>query len=165
MSDSKPLVGFLVGSKSDLPFFEKAQATLKEFGVPYELRIASAHRTPAAVTEYASGARERGLRVIIIGAGAAAHLAGVVAAHTTLPVLGVPLPTSPLQGFDALLATVQMPGGIPVATLAVGEAGATNAAVLAIEILSLHDGGLEKKLADYRKGFGDKIARQNRELS
>jgi phosphoribosylaminoimidazole carboxylase PurE protein len=165
MSDTKPVVGFLVGSKSDLPFFEKAQATLKEFGVPFEFRIASAHRTPAVVAEYAAGARNRGLQVIIVGAGAAAHLGGAVAAHTTLPVLGVPLPTSPLQGFDSLLATVQMPGGIPVATLAVGAAGATNAAVLAIEILALHDGGLEKKLADYRQEFADKIDQQNRELS
>lgn len=159
-----PRVGIIIGSQSDLPYFQKARETLETFGVRYEIRIGSAHRTPEQVGRWAGEAAGRGLEAIICGAGAAAHLAGAVAAHTTVPVLGVPLPTSPLQGFDALLSTVQMPAGIPVATLAVGEAGATNAAILAIEILALHDDALRRRLTDYRKGFSDKIERLNAEL-
>jgi phosphoribosylaminoimidazole carboxylase PurE protein len=163
--NSVPAVGIIMGSQSDLPYFLKARETLERFGVPYEIRIGSAHRTPEQVGRWAAGAAGRGLQAIIAGAGAAAHLAGVIAAHTTLPVLGVPLPSSPLKGIDSLLSTAQMPAGIPVATLAIGEAGATNAAVLAIEILALHDDDLRRKLADYRKGFADKIDRVNTELS
>lgn len=162
--DEPTRIGILIGSKTDLPFFEGSTQILERFEVPYELQIGSAHRTPEEVGRYAKTALERGLEVIIVGAGGAAHLAGAVASHTTLPVLAVPLATSPLQGFDALLATVQMPAGIPVATLAVGEAGATNAAILAIEILALGDPRLRRELTKYRDSQQERIAGHNRDL-
>ncbi len=139
-----PSVGILVGSRSDLPVLEKCTARLDDLGVEYELEVRSAHRTPEDVAEYASTARDRGLKIIICAAGMAAHLAGAVAARTNLPVIGIPVAVGPLNGFDALLATVQMPAGVPVATVAVN--GAANAAVLAAQILALSDSRLADRL-------------------
>jgi phosphoribosylaminoimidazole carboxylase PurE protein len=147
----KPKILIIMGSDSDLPIVEEAGKVLEEFGIPYDMTIASAHRTPERVQEIASGAEKRGIDVIIAAAGAAAHLAGVVASHTVLPVIGIPINSSPLQGFDALLSTVQMPPGIPVATMAVGKAGAKNAAILAAQILGRKDRGIAKRLVLYRK--------------
>jgi 5-(carboxyamino)imidazole ribonucleotide mutase len=139
-----PTVGILVGSKSDLPVMERCTARLEEYGIEYELEVKSAHRTPEAVSEYASTARDRGLKVIICAAGMAAHLAGAVAARTNLPVIGIPINAGSLGGLDALLATVQMPSGVPVATVAVN--GAANAAVLAAQIVALSDPELAERL-------------------
>ena len=135
----KPLVGILMGSDSDLPIMQEAAAMLQEFGIEYEMTIASAHRTPKKVLEYTTTAEKRGLKVLIAGAGWAAHLAGVVASHTTLPVIGVPIDSSPLKGLDSLLATAQMPGGVPVATMSLGKGGAKNAGVFAAQILAVSD--------------------------
>jgi 5-(carboxyamino)imidazole ribonucleotide mutase len=145
------VIGIVMGSTSDWETMKAAAKTLEEFGVPYEAKALSAHRTPELVAEWAKSAAGRGMKAIIAGAGGAAHLAGVVAAHTTLPVLGVPMPSKHLQGLDSLLSTVQMPKGIPVATFAIGEAGAANAALYAVAILALSDKALEQKLADFRK--------------
>lgn len=150
MPESKPLVAVIMGSKSDWDTMKKAVETLDELGVPNEARVLSAHRTPDATAEFARGAADRGLRVIIAGAGGAAHLAGVIAAHTWLPVLGVPI-QSKLQGLDSLLSTAQMPGGIPVGTLAIGEAGAKNAALLGGAILATSDDALRQKLESFRR--------------
>ena len=139
-----------MGSTSDWETMKAAAKMLEEFGVAYEAKAMSAHRTPHAVAEWAAAAQKNGLSVIIAAAGGAAHLAGVVAAHTTLPVLGVPMPSKHLQGLDSLLSTVQMPKGIPVATFAIGEAGAGNAALFAVALLALSDSSLQKKLADFR---------------
>lgn len=147
---SAPLVGVIMGSQSDWETMQHACATLEEFGVAFESRIVSAHRTPDLMAEYAKGARARGLEVIIAGAGGAAHLPGMTAAHTTLPVLGVPVQTKALSGMDSLLSIVQMPSGIPVGTLAIGKAGAVNAALLAISILSIKRPDLERKLEEFR---------------
>lgn len=150
MSQKKRVL-IILGSDSDLPLFEGAVSTLGDFGVSYRLRISSAHRTPEITSEIATGAAAEGFGVIICGAGYAAHLAGVVAAHTTLPVIGVPIESSPLQGLDALLSTAMMPGGIPVATMSLGKAGAKNAALFAISILALADENLAAKLIEYRE--------------
>jgi 5-(carboxyamino)imidazole ribonucleotide mutase len=144
------VIGIVMGSTSDWDTMKAAAQVLDEFGVPYEAKAMSAHRTPQLVAEWASGAAKRGMKAIIAGAGGAAHLAGVVAAHTTLPVLGVPIPSKHLQGLDSLLSTVQMPKGIPVATFAIGEAGAANAALYAVAMLALTDANLNKKLIDFR---------------
>jgi 5-(carboxyamino)imidazole ribonucleotide mutase len=144
------VIGIVMGSASDWDTMKAAAKTLEEFGVKFEAKAMSAHRSPQLVAEWASSAAKRGIRAIIAGAGGAAHLAGVVAAHTTLPVLGVPIPSTHLQGLDSLLSTVQMPKGIPVATFAIGEAGAANAALYAIAMLALSDKALEKKLAEFR---------------
>lgn len=136
---SKPLVGILMGSDSDLPIMQESAAMLQEFGIEYEMTIASAHRTPKKVLEYTQSAEKRGLKVLIAGAGWAAHLAGVVASHTTLPVIGVPIDSSPLKGLDALLSTAQMPAGVPVATMSLGKGGATNAGVFAAQIIAVSD--------------------------
>ncbi len=144
------MIGIVMGSTSDWETMKAAAKVLDDFGVPYEAKAMSAHRTPQLVAEWASGAAQRGLKAIIAGAGGAAHLAGVVAAHTTLPVLGVPIPSKHLQGLDSLLATVQMPRGIPVATFAIGEAGAANAALYAIAMLALSNKVLDKKLVEFR---------------
>jgi 5-(carboxyamino)imidazole ribonucleotide mutase len=144
------LIGIVMGSTSDWETMKAAAKVLEEFGVPYEAKAMSAHRTPHAVAEWASGAQKNGKKAIIAAAGGAAHLAGVVAAHTTLPVLGVPMPSKHLQGLDSLLSTVQMPKGIPVATFAIGEAGAANAALFAVALLALSDPNLNKKLSDFR---------------
>ena len=145
------LVGIVMGSTSDWETMQAAAKMLAEFGVTYEAKAMSAHRTPKAVAEWSEAARARGMKAIIAAAGGAAHLAGVVAAHTTLPVLGVPMPSKHLKGLDSLLSTVQMPKGIPVATFAIGEAGATNAALYVVAILALGDKALAQKLADFRK--------------
>jgi phosphoribosylamine--glycine ligase len=143
---ARPRVGIVMGSESDRPVMEEARTVLEEFGVPSEIAVRSAHRTPVEAAEWARTARARGIEVIIAGAGGAAHLAGAMAAHSRLPVLGVPLASSPLGGFDALLATVQMPPGVPVGTLGVGVWGARNAAFLALRILALGDAGLARSL-------------------
>ncbi|MHA1536909.1 MAG: 5-(carboxyamino)imidazole ribonucleotide mutase [Alphaproteobacteria bacterium] len=150
MDKPAPVVGIIMGSRSDWPAMKYAQTVLDELGIANQAIVASAHRTPARVEEFASGARQRGLKVIIAGAGGAAHLAGVVAAHTTLPVLGVPMQSKALQGLDSLLSTVQMPGGIPVGTLGIGEAGAKNAGLLAAAILGVADDGVRRALEDFR---------------
>ncbi len=143
-------VAILTGSKSDLPVMEEAAAMLRQFGVQFEMRIMSAHRTPEEAMAFTRAARDNGFSMIIAGAGMAAHLAGVIAAHTTLPVIAVPIASSTLGGLDALLAMVQMPPGVPVATMGIGKPGAKNAALLAVEILALSDEGLAKKLDQYR---------------
>ncbi len=143
---TKPLVGILMGSDSDLPVMQEAAAVLKECSVPYELRILSAHRVPEATARYAERAKGQGIRVLIAGAGGAAHLAGVLAAHSTLPVIGVPLTGTVFQGTDAYLATLQMPPGVPVATVSIGRWGAKNAGILAVEILALGDRRLAQRL-------------------
>jgi 5-(carboxyamino)imidazole ribonucleotide mutase len=150
-------VGVIMGSSSDWDTMKHADQVLTEFGVAHECRVMSAHRTPDLTTEYVGSAKERGLKVLIAAAGGAAHLAGVTAAHTLLPVLGVPIQSAALNGLDSLLSTVQMPGGIPVATLAIGKAGAVNAALFAIAILAVEDASLHEKLAAYRKDKADKI--------
>jgi 5-(carboxyamino)imidazole ribonucleotide mutase len=147
---TKPFVAVLMGSDSDLPTMQATLDTLGALGVAWEVKITSAHRTPANTMEYVKSAEERGCRVFIAAAGLAAHLAGTVAAHTTCPVIGVPMEGGPLNGFDALLSTVQMPGGIPVACVAIGKAGAKNAAYLAAQILALNDPALGRKLKDER---------------
>ena len=159
-----PFVAILMGSDSDLPVMKSTLDTLAAFGVPYEVRISSAHRTPAATAEYVADAGQRGCAVFIAAAGLAAHLAGAVAAHTIRPVIGVPMEGGPLNGFDALLSTVQMPGGIPVASVAIGKAGAKNAAYLATQILALQDSGLAQLLKDDRARTAEQIAAKNREL-
>jgi 5-(carboxyamino)imidazole ribonucleotide mutase len=159
MSDSKPLVGIIMGSKSDWDAMRAASEMLTKFGVAHESRVMSAHRTPAVVAEYASGAIGRGMEVIIAGAGGAAHLAGVVAAHTVMPVIGVPM-TSALQGLDSLLSTVQMPKGIPVATVAIGASGAANAGLLAVAILATSRPDLRAKLQAYREEMAADVKKQ-----
>jgi len=156
----RPLVGILAGSESDLPVLEEAVDVLRRFGVPFELTVASAHRSPERCAEYARRAAERGLRVLIAAAGGAAHLAGVVAAHTTLPVIGVPLDTTPLGGLDALLSTVQMPPGVPVATVAIGRWGARNAAWLAVQILALSDERLAHLLREEKANLARRVEEQ-----
>ena len=144
-------IGIIMGSNSDWPVMRHAAQFLEQFGITYEARVVSAHRTPDLMFEYAETARERGIQAIIAGAGGAAHLPGMVAAKTTLPVLGVPVPSKYLRGEDSLLSIVQMPKGIPVATFAIGEAGAVNAALFAVSLLSNHDPELAAKLADFRE--------------
>ena len=150
-ANDQPIVGILMGSKSDWDVMRLAGDTLTQLGVANESRVLSAHRAPDALAEYVSRAESRGLRVIIAGAGGAAHLPGVIAAKTPLPVLGVPMQSKALQGLDSLLSIVQMPAGIPVAALAIGEAGAVNAALLAAAILALSDSEVKKRLEDYRR--------------
>jgi 5-(carboxyamino)imidazole ribonucleotide mutase len=151
MAEEKPLVGVIMGSKSDWETMHHAADVLKEFGVPHECRVVSAHRTPHWMVEYASSAETRGLEVIIAGAGGAAHLPGMVAANTTVPVLGVPVESRTLKGIDSLLSIVQMPGGIPVGTLAIGKAGATNAGLLAVAILANTRPELRARLQAFRE--------------
>lgn len=164
----KPSVAIIMGSDSDLPIMREAIKVLEGFGVACEVEVSSAHRSPGRTSEFARGAKARGLQVIIAGAGSAAHLAGVIAAETTLPVIGVPIDSSPLKGFDALLATVQMPPGVPVATMAVGRAGATNAALFAVQILANADESLAVKMTEHKEklaqGVADKNARVQQEL-
>ena len=147
---NKPVVGIIMGSRSDLPTMQHAADTLKNFAVAYEMRVVSAHRTPKMMMSYADDAGNRGIKVIIAGAGGAAHLPGMVASNTTLPVLGVPIQSRALRGIDSLLSIVQMPAGIPVGTLAIGKAGAANAALMAISILALEDTHLAKRYAEWR---------------
>ena len=145
------MIGIVMGSSSDWETMKAAAKMLDEFGVPYDAKAMSAHRTPQAVAEWATNAQKNGMKAIIAAAGGAAHLAGVVAAHTTLPVLGVPMPSKHLQGLDSLLSTVQMPKGIPVATFAIGEAGAANAALFAVALMAVTDKALAGKLNDFRR--------------
>ena len=153
-----PVVGVVMGSQSDWDVMQKAAMILKDFGVPYEAQIVSAHRTPDAMFEYAQTARQRGLKCIIAGAGGSAHLPGMLAAKTTLPVLGVPVPSKHLLGQDSLLSIVQMPKGIPVATFAIGDAGAANAGLFAVSLLAGNDPALAQKLAEYREALKEQVA-------
>ena len=157
MTDKQPIIAIIMGSDSDWPVMQAAASILDEFGVAYEARVVSAHRTPDLMFEFAEQARERGFRAIIAGAGGAAHLPGMVAAKTTLPVLGVPVPSKYLQGQDSLLSIVQMPKGIPVATFAIGEAGAANAGLFAIALLATTNELLASKLASFRQKQTDKV--------
>ena len=157
MSTAHPVVGIVMGSDSDWPVMKVCAETLKQFGISHEAKVLSAHRTPDAALDYAATAQSRGMKVLIGAAGGAAHLAGVLAAKSELPVLAVPMPSKHLQGLDSLLAMVQMPGGIPVATFAIGEAGATNAALFAVAMLALNDAGLAKKLTDFRVRQTEKV--------
>jgi 5-(carboxyamino)imidazole ribonucleotide mutase len=159
MTETQPLVGIIMGSKSDWEAMRQADEMLTRFGVAHESRVLSAHRTPAQTIEYASGAAGRGLEVVIAGAGGAAHLAGVVAAHTVLPVIGVPM-ASALNGLDSLLSTVQMPKGIPVATVAIGGSGAANAGLLAVAILATSRPELRAKLQAYRQEISEQVRRE-----
>jgi 5-(carboxyamino)imidazole ribonucleotide mutase len=159
-ADAKPLVGVVMGSKSDWETMKQAADVLKQFGVAHECRVVSAHRTPDMAVEYAKTAESRGMEVIIAAAGGAAHLAGVIAALTVLPVLGVPMQSKSLGGLDSLLSMVQMPGGIPVGTLAIGEAGAKNAGLLAVRILAASRPDLRKKLHDYHAEMAAKIKQE-----
>ena len=161
---NRPKVGIVMGSDSDFTVMKAAADALKKFEIPFEITVASAHRTPARAAAFASGAKDRGVAVIIAGAGHAAHLAGAMAAHTTLPIIGVPIDSSALSGFDALLSTVQMPPGIPVATVAVGKPGATNAGVLAAQILALSDPDLAAKLDAYKQEMADKVVEKSKKI-
>ena len=157
-------VGIIMGSDSDWPKINKAAAALDEFGVAYEVHVMSAHRTPHIVAEYATTAIDRGLQVIIAAAGGAAHLAGVVAAHTTLPVIGLPVPTPDLGGMDSLLSTVQMPGDVPVASMAVGMGGPRNSGLFAVQILATADAELRTKLSEFKANLVDKIKSKDAQL-
>jgi len=157
-TSGQPVVGIIMGSRSDWPTMGKAAEILTELGVPFESKVVSAHRTPDRLVEYAKSARTRGLKIIIAGAGGAAHLPGMVASMTSLPVLGVPVKSSTLSGWDSLLSIVQMPKGIPVGTLAIGEAGAANAGILAASILAGNDDALLKRLDAFRKAQTDAVA-------
>ena len=161
---SEPKVGILMGSDSDLEVMRETEKRLDYFAIPYETRILSAHRTPAKTQEYAASAAGRGIEAIVVGAGAAAHLAGVVAAHTTLPVIGVPIDSSSLKGLDALLATVQMPAGVPVATMAIGKAGAANAGIFAAEIIARKDAKIDAKLVRLKKEMAAGVEEKDRKL-
>jgi phosphoribosylamine--glycine ligase len=153
-----------MGSDSDLSVMESASGVLKDFGVAFEITVASAHRSPQRAAEWASSARERGIKIIIAGAGHAAHLAGAMAAHTSLPIIGVPIDSSCLQGMDALLATVQMPPGVPVATMAIGKSGARNAGILAVQILALVDPVLAERLDKYKQDMVAKVEQKAKKL-
>lgn len=161
---SKILVSILMGSDSDWETMKAAYDALQEFGVPADMQVMSAHRTPHEVAEFVSRAAAEGKKVIIAGAGSAAHLAGVCAAHTILPVIGVPLNATSLNGLDALLATVQMPAGIPVATVAIGKSGAQNAGLLAVQILATSDAALARKFTDFKKKMADKVKEKNAKI-
>jgi phosphoribosylamine--glycine ligase len=164
MASAKPVVGILMGSDSDLPVMAEVARVLEEYGLGYDLRVLSAHRTPEQATAFARDAEANGLKLVIAGAGGSAHLAGVIAAHTTLPVIGVPLAGSPLGGFDSLLSTVQMPPGIPVATVGVGPMGAKNAGHLAAAILSLSDRALRARLKRKRQAMTEEVLKKGAAL-
>ena len=156
---SNPLVGIIMGSDSDLPVMREAAAVCQEFGIPFEVRIVSAHRTPADMAAYGQSAHERGIKVVIAGAGGAAHLPGMIASFSPLPVIGVPIPTKQLRGLDSLLSIVQMPAGVPVATVAVG--GGRNAGILAVEMLSIADATLQAKLVTFKQRLADESRSKN----
>jgi phosphoribosylaminoimidazole carboxylase PurE protein len=160
----KPVVGIIMGSDSDLGVMQEAVKVLKQFEIGFEIGVYSAHRSPHRTLEYVKSARERGLRVIIAGAGSSAHLAGVTAAETTLPVIGVPIDSSPMLGFDSLLSTVQMPPGVPVATMGVGKSGATNAGFFAVQILALSDDKLTRKLTEYKEQLEKNVAEKSKKV-
>ncbi|MBF0342200.1 MAG: 5-(carboxyamino)imidazole ribonucleotide mutase [Magnetococcales bacterium] len=159
-----PRIAILMGSDSDWEVMKEAGKVLKDFAIPFEMTVTSAHRTPERTHEYATSAAQRGIEVLIVGAGAAAHLAGVVASITDLPVIGVPLSATDLQGMDALLATVQMPGGIPVATMAIGKAGAKNAALFAARILALHDPDIAEEYRSFRAKMAEEVTSKHQAL-
>src|SRR5579871_3497343 len=161
---SKPQVSIVMGSDSDLEIMREAAKALEDFGIGYEIDVTSAHRSPDRTAEFARKAASRGIRVIIAGAGGAAHLAGVIAAHTTLPVIGVPIPSTSLNGLDSLLATVQMPAGIPVATVAIGKPGATNAGILAAQMIALADADVAKKLDAYKVKLAKGVEEKSKKL-
>ena len=160
----KTLISIVMGSDSDLEIMREAGKALEEFGIGYEIDVTSAHRSPDRTAEFARKARERGIRVIIAGAGGAAHLAGVIAAHTTLPVIGVPIPSTALQGMDSLLATVQMPAGIPVATVAIGKPGATNAGILAAQMIAIADESMAAKLREHKQKLERGVEEKSKKL-
>ena len=162
--DRSPEVGIVMGSDSDLEVMEETASVLKKFNISYEITVASAHRSPERAAEFASGAHKRGIKVIIAGAGHAAHLAGTMAAHTSLPVIGVPIDSSCLQGFDSLLSTVQMPPGVPVATVSIGKPGAKNAGILAVQILALSNAKLAKMLVDFKKELVRQVDQKAKKL-
>lgn len=159
----KPIVSIIMGSDSDLPVMKNAAGTLDKFGVSYEIKILSAHRSPDKTSEFAKNAQGKGIKVIIAGAGGAAHLAGVIAAHTVLPVIGVPM-ASQIDGMDSLLSTVQMPSGIPVATVAIGKPGAVNAAILAVQVIAIENKALSGKLVKYKQELVKKVEKKNKGL-
>jgi phosphoribosylaminoimidazole carboxylase PurE protein len=161
---AKPIVSIVMGSDSDLDMMIEAAKVLTEFGVSHEIQVLSAHRSPERVTQYCKNLGKRGIQIVIAGAGGAAHLAGVIAAHVTLPVIGVPVNSSSLSGLDSLLATVQMPSGIPVATVAIGKGGAANAGILAVQILSLGSSRLKSKLTEHKKKLSKSVADKNSRL-
>ena len=164
-SNITPLVSIVMGSDSDLDRMAEAAKVLEEFEIPFEITISSAHRSPEMTMEYATTARDRGIHVIIAGAGRAAHLAGVIAAHTTLPVVGVPIDGGPLDGVDALYSTVQLPPGVPVATMAIGSGGARNAGIFAVQVLSLNNPDLQTKLQAYKAELSDGVAKKAARLA
>jgi 5-(carboxyamino)imidazole ribonucleotide mutase len=161
---SKPQVSIVMGSDSDLEIMREAGKALDEFGIAYEIDVTSAHRSPDRTAEFARGAAARGIRVIIAGAGGAAHLAGVIASHTVLPVIGVPIPSTALMGMDSLLATVQMPAGIPVATVAIGKPGATNAGILAAQIIGVADAAIGQKLVAHKEKLARGVEEKSKKL-
>ena len=165
MAKPNPVVGVVMGSDSDLETMRRCFDQLTQFGIPYETRIISAHRTPDTAHEYARSAADRGLKVIVAAAGMSAALSGVLASKTVLPVIGVPIASGPLKGIDAFLSTMQMPPGVPVACVAIGEAGATNAAILAAEILALQDADLAAKLREFRKAQAEKVRSKDQQLA
>ncbi|MFB0526846.1 MAG: 5-(carboxyamino)imidazole ribonucleotide mutase [bacterium] len=160
----KKVVGIVLGSDSDLSTMKESTKMLETFKVPYEMTISSAHRSPKRTLDYAKRAEKRGLKVLIVGAGGAAHLAGVIAAHTTLPVIGVPVDTGPLKGRDSLYSTVQMPKGVPVATMAIGKAGAVNAAIMAVEILALSNAKIRKELKKFKAELAKDVEKKGKRL-
>ena len=164
MSEKKPLVGILMGSDNDYDIMAEAAKVLKQFDIPFEMIVSSAHRTPERTAKYVSEARDNGMKVLIAGAGAAAHLAGVVAAETTLPVIAVPIDATSLQGLDALLAMVQMPAGIPVATMAIGPAGARNAGIFAAQILATSDEKVAGQLVDFKRDMAAGVIKKSEKL-
>ena len=161
----KPVVGIIMGSDSDLQVMQEAAIILKQFEIPYEIGVYSAHRSPHRTAEYVKSARQRGLKLIIAGAGSSAHLAGVTAADTPLPVIGVPIDSSPLSGLDSLLSTVQMPPGVPVATMGVGKSGATNAGIFAVQVLALQDEKLMNHLVEYKEQLEKSLAEKSRKVA
>jgi phosphoribosylaminoimidazole carboxylase PurE protein len=161
----KKWVGIVMGSDSDMPVMEETCKVLRDFGVAYEITVASAHRSPERTRQYVAGAVKRGIKVLIAAAGGAAHLGGVIAAETVLPVIGVPIPSTSLQGLDSLLSIVQMPGGTPVSCMAVGKPGARNAGLLAVQILALNDAGLTQKLLQNKKDQARQVEEKGRKLS
>ena len=161
---SKPLVSIVMGSDSDLEIMREAATALEGFGIAYEIDVTSAHRSPQRTADFARHAARRGIRVIIAGAGGAAHLAGVIAAHTSLPVIGVPIPSTSLNGLDSLLATVQMPAGIPVATVAIGKPGATNAGILAAQIIALESRALARRLEAHKQNLAASVEEKSKKL-
>lgn len=164
MAKKKPLVVIVMGSDSDYPVMKEGSKILSDFGIPFEVKVLSAHRSPELATDFAKSAKSKGINVIIAGAGGAAHLAGVIASHTTLPVIGVPIESRYLKGIDSLFSTVQMPAGVPVSCMSIGKSGAKNAAIAALQILGLKDKNIQKKLELFRKEMVKKIKNKNKDL-